>query len=421
MLICLTANHRNAAFDLLDRLSTAAPSATAELVSSAEAVRGAVVVATCNRFEAYLDVDEQADDPAAAVDHTIEVMSEAGQVDADELRAAVSIVRDKDVPHHLFAVSSGLESVVVGEDEIAGQVRRAFDIARADGTATRALERLFQRAASTSKVVRGATDLGGKGRSLVRLALELASSRVTDWAQARVLVVGTGSYAATTIAALRDRGATDVRVYSATGRAARFAARYAIRAVDDLSAAIADADVVITCTSRYAIAPADVTNDARRLIIDLGLPRNVDPAVRELPGVELLDLEIIALHAPLPELSADTARDLVDSAATAFAADRDAAPSIVALRSHVFDALDAEIARATARGGDERTVEALRHLAGVVLHTPSVRGRELARQGRADEFAAGLEAVFGITPAVADPARIVPSADTADGPAAATA
>lgn len=421
MLVCLTANHRNAAFDLLDRLSTAAPSATAELVAGAEAVRGAVVIATCNRFEAYLDVDDAAQDPAGAVDRTIAIMSEAGSVDADELRAAVTVVRDADVPAHLFAVSAGLESVVIGEDEIAGQVRRAYEVARTDGTATRELDRLFQRAASTSKAVRGATDLGGKGRSLVRLALELASSRITDWSHARVLVVGTGSYAATTIAALRDRGATDVSVYSATGRAALFASRYGIRAVSDLRAGIADADVIITCTARYAIAPDDITDTARRLIIDLGLPRNVDPAVRALPGAELLDLEIIALHAPLPELSADTARGLVGTAATAFSADRDAAPAIVALRRHVFDALDDEIARAQSRGGDERTVEALRHLAGVLLHTPSVRGRELAREGRTAEFEAGLEAVFGITPeqidssAPAVPLRPRATAADADG------
>ncbi|WBU37185.1 glutamyl-tRNA reductase [Homoserinibacter sp. YIM 151385] len=422
MLLCLTANHRNAAFDLLDRLSTAAPSATAELVAEAEAVQGAVVIATCNRFEAYLDLDDRSADPASAVDRTIEVMSAAGGVDADELRAAVSVVRDPEVPQHLFAVASGLESVVVGEDEIAGQVRRAFDAAKRDGTSSRELDRLFQRAASTSRAVRTATDLGGSGRSLVRLALELASSRITDWAHARVLVVGTGSYAATTIAALRDRGAAHISVYSRTGRAAMFARRYGIHAVDGLPAAIAEADVVITCTARYTVVPEDFANARRRLVIDLGLPRNVDPAVRGIPGVELLDLEIIALHAPLPELSADTARGLVDTAASAYAADREVAPAIVALREHVFDALDAEIARARGRGGDERTVEALRHLAGVILHTPSVRGRELARDGRGEEFTAGLEAVFGIRPAAApQQLPLPPHGDAADGPAGSVA
>ncbi|PJJ70539.1 glutamyl-tRNA reductase [Diaminobutyricimonas aerilata] len=414
MLLCLTANHRNAGFDLLDRLSVAAPEATAHLVNGSDTVDGAVVLATCNRFEAYLDIDGP-DDVLPAVERTVTAMSDASGVDPEELRDAITVLRGEDVAHHLFAVGSGLESVVVGEEEIAGQMRRAFDRARTDGTTSSALERLFQHAARTSREVRTATDIGGKGRSLVRLALELASSRVTDWSAARVLVVGTGQYAATTIAALRDRGVSDVRVYSATGRAARFSARYGVRAERELSAAIGDADVVITCTARYTITVDDVPDESRRLVIDLGLPRNVDPAVATLPNVELLDLEVIALHAPLAEFRAtDDARTLVQNAASAYAADQEVTPAIVALRKHVFDALDAEIARARAKGADETTVESLRHLAGVLLHTPSVRARELAREGRAEEFTAGLEALFGVVP---EPREV--ESDRRDGTASA--
>jgi glutamyl-tRNA reductase len=406
VLLCLTANHRNASFDLLDRLSVAAPSATAELVARSANVRGAVVLATCNRFEAYLDVDPReaaAIEPESdAIRATVEALGTASGVDPAELQSAVQVLHGDDVAHHLFSVSAGLESLVIGEDEIAGQVRRALDFARKDGTTSSALERLFQQATRTSRHVRTTTSLGGAGRSLVRLALELASSRITDWAEARVLVVGTGQYAATTIAALRDRGATDVRVYSATGRAARFGAKYGVRPEGNLAAAIGDADVVITCTTRYSVSPTDVPNATRRLIIDLGLPRNVDPAVAALPGVELLDLEVLSLHAPLLELNAASdARELVGSAASMFLAERAAAPGIVALRKHVYDALDAEVARVTARAGADAasadtTVAALRHLAGVILHTPSVRARELARDGRADEFSAALSTVFGI-------------------------
>ena len=414
MLVCLTANHRNAGFDLLDRLSVGAPQATAELVATGPAVSGAVVIATCNRFEAYLDVDADAADAASSVDHTIDVMSAAGGVSSDELRDAVSVIVGDRVPEHLFAVSAGLESVVVGEDEISGQVSRSYESARQDGTTTRELDRMFQRAARTSRSVRTATDLGGAGRSLVKLALELASSRVTDWAHARVLVVGTGSYAATTIAALRDRGVADIGVYSATGRAANFAARYGIRAESDLRDALGRAEIVLTCTARYTLAAEDFVAGRRRLVIDLGLPRNVDPAVRAIAGIELLDLEIIALHAPLPELSIDgTARVLVGTAAAEFAAEREAAPAIVALRSHVFDALDAEIERARARGLGDDAIESLRHLAGVLLHTPSVRARELASEGRGADFAAGLDAVFGVT-VVQDAARLRKSSDRSD-------
>lgn len=409
VLVCLTANHRNAGFDLLDRLSVAAPRATAELVATGPAVDGAVVIATCNRFEAYLDVDAEDPDAHRSVDHTIRVMSGAGAVDADELRDAVTVVVGDRVPRHLFAVTAGLESVVVGEEEISGQVARSYEAARTDGTTTSELDRMFQRAARTSREVRAASDLGRAGRSVARLALELAGSRIPDWSTARVLVVGTGSYAATTIAALRERGALDIGVYSATGRAARFATRYGVRAAHSLEDALGSADLVVTCTARYTISPDDLGAARPALIVDLGLPRNVDPAVGRLPEVELLDLELIALHAPLPELSGVASRAVVDSAAATFAAERTAAPAVVALRRHVAEALEEEIARVRAAGDDaaaERTVRALRHLAGVLLHTPSVRARELALEGRADEFAAGVEAVFGARPeASSSPSR----------------
>ena len=283
---------------------------------------------------------------------------------------------------------------------ISGQVRRALDEARTNRTTTSGLEKLFQQAAHTSRNVRNTTELGGAGRSLVRLALELASSRVTDWQFARVLLVGTGQYAATTLAALRDRGAVDVRVFSPSGRASKFATKYGIRAELALDAAIGWADVVITCTASLAVHPADFTNDARRLVIDLGLPRNVDPAVAKLEGVELLDLELISKHAPIEALTAAAdARAMVATSAAAFSAAPGIEPAIVALRSHVFDLLDSELERAH---GDARTEAALRHLAGVILHAPSVRARELASAGEAERFTDALEALFGIT--VAEPA-----------------
>ena len=120
--------------------------------------------------------------------------------------------------------------------------------------------------------------------------------------------------------------------------------------------------------------------------VDLGLPRNVDAAVASIPGVELLDLETISLHAPLEELSAhDDARQLVRSAARGFSAEAEAEPAIVALRTHVFELLDAEIAR------NPHSEAALRHFAGVLLHGPSVRARDLAADGRGAEFARALE------------------------------
>ncbi|MCU1444644.1 glutamyl-tRNA reductase [Cryobacterium sp.] len=442
MLICLSANHKNSSFDVLEKLSVGADAAAGGMLTGHHALSGAVVVATCNRFEAYLDLDEPFGvSPLPAVYAAIDAVSASTGVSADLLRDTLDLVHGNGVAEHLFAVTSGLESVVVGEGEIAGQVRRSLEEARAKGTTSPELERLFQRASQTSRGVKNRTGIGAAGRSLVRLSLELAESRVTDWAHTRVLLVGTGRYAGASLAALRDLGVTDVRVYSPSGRAVRFAASHDIAAVPTDAAALAAesalADLILTCTTaehhvidagilttgrallaaRHSAAapvaslsgdtpavrscPVGDTEIARQLVIDLGLPRNVDPDVSDVPGVELLDLETIRIHAPLEQLNATSeARKLVGRAAKKFSAvaeEQSLAPAVVALRSYVFDILDAEIERAHARGDNsEQTESALRHLTGVLLHTPMVRSRELARAGEQAAFLGGLEALFGI-------------------------
>ncbi len=399
MLLCLTANHRNASLDVLERLSQGAPIATRALVHDELFVSGAVVLATCNRFEAYLDIDEPlTGGEAVAVESVVEAMAEASDVPVDVLRSSVAVHQGADAAAHLFAVTSGLESVVVGEDEISGQVRRALDAARADGTTSGELERLFQKATHTSRGIRNRTGLRGTHRSLVRFALELASSRIADWSAARVVVVGTGRYAARTVEAVRALGAHDLRVFSPSGRASAFAAKHGLAPVEDFAAAAAEADVVITCTADAVVHADAFTPGHRVLVIDLGLPRNVDPEVGRVEAVELLDLETIRLHAPLEEFSAHSdARAIVGDAATEFAADRAAGPAITALRTDVLGIVEAEIARARARGAGDETEAALRHLAGVLLHRPSVRIRELAVDGRLDEVHAALETLHGLT------------------------
>ncbi len=396
MLLCLSSNHGNASFELLERLSIGAPEASRTLVETAF-ISGAVVLATCNRFEAYLDIDEPLTGaPVVAVESVLYALSQASGATEEELRASITVHQDEAVARHLFAVSSGLESVVIGEDEISGQVSRALDAARARGTTSPDLERLFQKATHTSRGVKNGTAIGGAGRSLVRLALDLASSRIADWAEARVLVIGTGSYAATTIVALRSLGAGDVRVFSPSGRGSAFAAKHRLIVETTLAGAAAAADVVITCTADAVVGPEVFVGGRRCIVIDLGLPRNVDPAVARVEGVELLDLETIRIHAPLEELNAhDDARAIIGDAAAGFAADRAAAPVIGALRRQILDALDAEISRARRRGAGDETEVALRHFAGVLLHQPSVRIRELAGQGRVPELLAAL-GLFGI-------------------------
>jgi glutamyl-tRNA reductase len=396
VLLCLTANHRNASFELLEKLSVTAPDAMAGLVDATDVVHGAVVLATCNRFEAYLEiVDGSAVTAAEAV---VDVVSRASNVPSAELRNAVTVLARDEVVTHLFAVTSGLESVVVGEDEIAGQVGRALQRAREDGTTSGDLEQLFQRATQTSRGVKTRTSVGVAGRSLVRLGLELANSRIPDWSLTRVLIVGTGQYAATTVTALRDRGVTMISVFSPSGRGDAFGGKYGIGVERDLAGAILGADVILTCTATTVIGTSAIIGTERRLVIDLGMPRNVDPAIVSLPGIELLDLETISLHAPVEELTATAdARELVSDAAARYNAERSIEPAVVALRSHIFELLDREIERANKRGAGPETEAALRHLASVLLHTPSVLGRQAALDGHGQDFVDGLEAVFGVT------------------------
>ena len=430
VLLCVSASHKTASFDLLERLSVPTTPVAPLIAAHDECVQGAVVVATCNRFDAYVDMDAPVTAAVAVgVEATLRAIEAATGVPASELEGSYTVLGGGDVAEHLFSVASGLESVVVGEGEIAGQVRRALTESRQLGTTSGELERLFQRASEAQRGVKNATAIGRAGRSLVRLGLELADSRIADWSTQRVLLVGTGAYAAATVAALRDQGAEDISVHSPSGRAAKFAAKHGLRAVsaETFPTAVAHADLIITCTTSEnhvvsaatfaagrtaaeAAAPASVgcpvDHAGRRLVIDLGLPRNVDPDVATVPGVDLLDLETIRLHAPLEELQAtDAARDLVRDAARRFASvgeRKNITPAVVALRAHVFGVLDAEVARVRARGDEGgQTEQALRHLVGVLLHTPTTRAHELAETGRADEYIDALSALFGLE--VSDP------------------
>jgi glutamyl-tRNA reductase len=443
VLFCFSSSHRTAGFDMLERLERGA-GAVVTAIGEQAAVKGSVVLATCNRFEAYLDVDlaalELREHAAAGL---VSLVSEAVGVGAAELADSSEMIAGDAVAGHLFAVSSGLESVVIGEGEIAGQVRRAYIDARTHGTVTHDLERLFQSASRTSRGVKNHTGLMTQGRSMVRLALDLAGSRFADWSQLRVVLVGTGRYAAASLAALRDRGVSDVAVWSRTGRAQAFALKHEIAAVpaQGLVAAIASADLVITCTvSPEIVVTRDIVAEARAgavraeiaaglhsaaarpsrptgsadasrlLVVDLGLPRNVDPAVAEVDRVELLDLETISIHAPLEELQAtENAHAIVGAAAAEFAAksaERDVEPALVALRRHVFAQLEAEIARSARHEASADIERALRHFAGALLHTPSVKARELARDGDAQAFVDGVAAVFGVDADAASAASI---------------
>ncbi|MFT4295857.1 MAG: glutamyl-tRNA reductase [Micropruina sp.] len=407
MLLCLTASHRTHDFATLEQLTGGTGPELVETLLAGDGIAGNIVLSTCNRFEIYLDADSSALDAV------------------QRCRGPLRLLRGEEAARHLFAVTAGLESVVIGEPEIAGQVRRALNHGERTGSATPLLQRVFSDALATRRAVRESTGLGAARPSLIRLALDLASHRITDWTGVKVLLVGTGRYATACLEALRDRGVSAITVWSPSGRGQEFCARHGLHAVSGhaVAAAASLSDVIVCCTTSpelvitpelfagtcpvtaHSAAQCPVghpgTDERHRVVIDLGLPRNVDPLVSEVAGIELLDLEAIKLHAPLQHLAvADDAEALVRRAAAAHAEDAGPiGPAVAALRAHVSDALEAELARVRRRydaDSADKAEAALRHFAGVLLHGPSVRARELASSGRRDEFLDGLHAVFGI-------------------------
>ncbi|WP_144681469.1 glutamyl-tRNA reductase [Cellulosimicrobium sp. TH-20] len=353
-LLSLTASHHELDLDALERLSTGAHSIGGSAVAACDVITGAVVLATCNRFELYLDVDAPLDGTGVqhATEHVARMVAEASGVEVAEALASFRTRAGTEVAEHLFAVASGLDSMVVGEREIAGQVKRALETAHADGVTSSTLELLFQTASRTSKKVSTQTTLGGAGRSVVALGLDLAAAELPPWPQVRAVLIGTGSYAGASLAALRALGCDDVRVYSQSGRAEEFAAARGVEAVTDLVAALEDADLVVSCSGARGRADAARPGAERReqaiehvldaaavvrareraavrageepvarptVVLDLALHRDVDPRVADVEGVLLYDLATLAAHSPsIASELVTQARTIVDEATRAF-------------------------------------------------------------------------------------------------------
>ncbi|GAA1401880.1 glutamyl-tRNA reductase [Oerskovia paurometabola] len=430
----------------LELLSTGAGSVGRAAVATCEAITGAVVVSTCNRFEVYLDVESPVDGWGVqhASHEVARLVAAASGVSEDVAVRAFSTRTGPDVAAHLFEVAAGLDSMVVGEREIAGQVKRALEEAREGGVTSSTLELLFQTASRTSKKISNETTLGGNGRSVVSLGLDLASAELPPWRQVRAVLIGTGSYAGASLAALRARGCDDVRVYSGSGRAEQFAADRGVAAVTDLVAALEDADLVVSCSgargralagagagagaptvtgvggegdvlghvldaaavvrarSRAAEAAGDEAPHRPMVVLDLALHRDVDPRVADLDGVLLYDLASLKAHSPaLGSLVVGQARTIVDRATQDFEETRlgrAADTAVVALLDDADRRIAAEVAERVAErraaGGevDDADTEALarsvRRRVHAELHDAIVAARASALAAAREEASA---------------------------------
>jgi len=408
------ATHADIDLETVAQLSNGSSGIATSALAGSPAVKGAVVLATCNRYEIYGEAPH-ADDVEAARAALVGQISETSGLSEQLVSRSFSTHTGPDVSQHLFAVSSGLDSAVVGEREIAGQVRRALITAQQEGTASAGLVRLFQAASKTAKDVGAQTALGSRGLSIVSVALDLAIdlSEETDWSKKKVVVFGTGAYAGATMALLRERGCRDISVFSSSGRAATFVATRGGTALDGdtLHAAVAAADVMIGCSGSDTRVEAAELAQVRAgstqplIAIDLALTHDFDPAVGELDGVELLTLESVRLAAPQEQAeSLAQASAMVTGAAQSFEQEREARSvdsAIVALRRHTMNVLDAEMEKVRARHGCTAAAEevefALRRMVKQLLHVPTVRARELASNGQQDDYVAALETLYGIT------------------------
>lgn len=325
MLLALTASFHHRALAVVERLSLAAPELGPSLVADGT-VRGAVTLATCNRFELYLDTDE----PDAARAAVTAAMARRLAMPVADAEAALLPLHDADAVRHLCRVASSLDSMVVGEQEISGQVRRALRRALDDRTSTGTLTRLFEHAIRASRAVAAQTGIGTSTRSVASVALDLAA-QTTSFIGARAILVGTGQLAASGVSALRSRGVDIIGVFSPSGRARDFGELYGIAplGLEGLNDALARADLVYACSggegvviSANQIAAARGGSPYPLTVVDLALHRDLEPEAAELTGVTIVSLEDVRAHAPAENPEAhELAERIAADAAAALAQD----------------------------------------------------------------------------------------------------
>jgi len=408
VLVLVGASHHDVTLEELDRLSAAEPGLADFLVQESPDVSGAVVLSTCNRFEVYLDLERFHN----GVDLTTAAIAARAGLEHDFVVDSARVLVGTSVAQHLFSVASGLESMVVGEDEIAGQVRHSLATAQSAGTTTPILERLLQRALATSKAVTSSTGLGAAGRSIVSVGLDVVEQRHGPVSGMRTLILGTGSYARVVVAALHKRGCTDVSVFSSSGRAAQFAQSHAVAPVEmsDLGDHLVTVDLVAACSGAPhplidlpLLASSGAAEERVLPILDLALSPDVAPDVRALPNVDVVDLQVIQDFAPQEHASAILeAQEIVLAAVRGFEENetgRTADHAIVAMRTHVMAIIGEEIERIQRRVDPDTADEvarALNRVSNAILHTPSVRAQELARTGDFADYSKAVHTLFGI-------------------------
>ena len=413
-------NHRTVPLPVLERVTVPAalvPKALRDLAGR-EYLAEVAVLSTCNRTEVYALCTKFHPGVADATEFLAE---QAGMGSAD-LAEHVYSYYDEAAVAHLFGVAAGVDSVILGEGQILGQVRDALRVAEEEGTAQQGLARIFRHAIEVGKRSRAETGIGRGAVSLSSAAVALAAERLGSLVERRVLVLGAGEMGEGIARSLAGSGVAEVAVAGrGTERSTELATRVGGRAIpiEHLPQALVAADLVLTSTGAVEVVitqeEAEVAMQRRfgrpLLIVDIAVPRDVDPGVADVPGVTLLDMDDLKAFA---ESSMDRRRREVARVRRIISAElerlragrtaREVAPLVSALRSRGEDIRLAELERFRSKldAVDPRTAEAIEALTrGIVaklLHEPTVRVKDAAGSGRGELYADVLSALFGLDP-----------------------
>lgn len=417
-IVVIGVNHHTGPLSLLERVSIAPadlPKAIAGLVSRSD-VREAVVLSTCNRTEVYAVAERFHGAYADIRDFFCEV----GGIAPEDLHPHLYSQHDDAAVGHLFEVAAGLDSAVLGETEILGQVRGAWEAAQAEGGAKSTLNLLFRHALETGKRARTETAISRSTTSVSHAAVEMATERLGSLVGRKVLVVGAGDMGEGVAVALVGAGATDIVVTNRTHeRAVRLAERVGGSVVpyEELRNALGDADVLVTCSRAGTIViDADLVAGARQatdrplLAVDIAVPRNVAAAVAAVPAVTLLDLDDLRAWAArgieLRAAETDHVRAIIGEEVERFVVDitsRQAAPLVAQLHERADAVRRAELERFTARlaaldPAQAAAVEALtKGILAKLLHQPSIRLKEDAGTPQGERNAAAVRDLFDLS------------------------
>jgi glutamyl-tRNA reductase len=426
-LLAIGISHKTAPVEIRERLALPDARATEFLrdLRGAAEIQEAVAISTCNRTELYLVVG----DPVEAESTVLAMLARQAEIRPTELASAIYSHRNCDAARHLYRVTAGLESMIVGEAEVQGQVKRAYDAALTQEMAGPLTNRLFKAALATGKRVRSETGISERQLSLPGVAVALARELLGPLHGCEVVIVGTGETSELTARALADSGGETVFVATRRrDRALSLARRYGGRTAsfDELPHVLLRADIVVAATASphlllEARELAEVMRDRQNrpmLLIDLAVPRDIDAACAEIPGISLYDIDdlqaVIARNRKVRQAEARKAEGIVEEEIQHFASwlgSLEVLPTIAALRARATEIAEQVLAEnsskwESASPRDIERIDALaRALVNRLLHEPTLHMKEL-RDDRVHARMALVRELFGLsTEEVPEPAQ----------------